>query len=218
MTRLFRSACIAAVLMAGASATDARAATISIAAGETQSFDILWSKVVSGIDLTALGQFTVSVQNTFADFMITLTNNTSLASEKVHSIGFNTDPDGTSLSNPQSGTYFKNFQLSSNFPSFKRIDVCAWTTENCSGGGQGSNLPGLGVSDTFGFRLNGNFDNGLSLSTFAIKFQGDLGSFEFEGNRPPGTTVPEPSVLLLVGLGMATTFGARRAIEGRRRA
>ncbi|MGH7387833.1 MAG: PEP-CTERM sorting domain-containing protein, partial [Candidatus Rokuibacteriota bacterium] len=39
----------------------------------------------------------------------------------------------------------------------------------------------------------------LALDTFAIKFQGDLGSFQFEGNGGNGT-VPAPATVILLGM------------------
>jgi hypothetical protein len=207
MKRLVRLVAAAAMLLAFSS--PARADVISLGSGETASFDILWSRVVSGVDLTALGEFTVSLQDTYVDVLITLTNNTLLESEKIHSIGFNTDPSATGLTNVQAGTYFTNFNLNTTFPDFQTIDICVYTANNCAGGPETGNLPGNGGTDTFGFRLLGDFSGGLALSTFAVKFQGDLGSFEFEGHRPPAS-VPEPSGLMLTALGLAATGIARR--------
>ncbi len=212
MTRLVRVAVIACTLAAVTSGT-ARAASISIPSPGSQSFDILWSKMVGSTELTALGQFNVSVTNTYADFFITLTNNTAaVVNERVHSIGFNSDPNGTSISMLQAGTYFKSIGLDQNFPSFKKIDICAWASQNCSGGAQGSNLPGGGApvgSDYFGFRLSGDFSSGLALNNFVIKFQGDLGSYEFGDSTPP-RPVPEPSTLVLLGVGLSLAVARRR--------
>jgi hypothetical protein len=203
-----RTLCLAAVLSFGVFVAEGRAASISIAPDSSASFDIYWSLLVGSVDLNAIAQFDVTVTDAYVDLVITLSNDTDLESEKVHSIGFNTAPNATSLSNPISGEYFQNFKLNQNFPSFQKFDVCAWGTQNCSGGGQSSNLPG-GENDTFGFRLNGNFSNGIVLDNFVIKFQGDLGSFQF--NDTPPSRVPEPSTLLLLGLGaVVSAVGARR--------
>jgi len=199
-----------AILMSGVLASDAQAASISIPSPGSQSFDILWSKVVGTTNLTALGEFDVSVTNTYADFYVTLTNNTvASANERVHSIGFNSDPNGSSISMLDPGDYFTSIGLDQTFPSFKKIDICAWASNNCSGGAQGNNLPGGGASvgtDSFAFRLNGDFRSGLVLNNFVIKFQGDLGSFEFaDTTPPPPQNVPEPTSLLLLALGSAVT-------------
>jgi hypothetical protein len=204
---------LALFLTVGILNTEAQAASISIPSPGSQTFDILWSMVVSGIDLTALGEFKVDVTDTYADFFVTLTNNTvASAGEKVHSIGFNSDPNGTSITMLESGDYFKSIGLDQNFPSFKKIDICAWASNNCSGGAQGSNLPGGGApvgTDSFAFRLNGDFSDGLVLNNFVIKFQGDLGSFEFGDTTPP-TSVPEPATLTLLGIGVTLAAVRRR--------
>jgi hypothetical protein len=206
-------AVVTVALAATMFARDARAASITLAPDAADSFEILWSLMVGTTELTALGEFDVDVTDSYVDFYVTLTNNTTLVSEKVHSIGFNTDPNGTSLTVLDSGVYFQNFGLDQKFPSFKKVDICAWGTQNCQGGGQGSNLPGGGApvgTDSFAFRLAGDFSDGLTVDRFVIKFQGTLGSFEFEDtpSRPP--TVPEPSSLVLLAMGALTSFAASR--------
>jgi hypothetical protein len=213
MLRTAKPLGLALFLTVGFLNTDAQAASISIPSPGSQTFDILWSKVVSGINLTALGEFKVDVTDTYADFAVTLTNNTvASAGEKVHSIGFNSDPNGTSITMLDAGNYFQSLGLNQNFPSYKKIDVCAWASNNCSGGGQGSNLPGGGApvgTDSFAFRLNGDFSDGLVLNNFVIKFQGDLGSYEFVDTAPP-TSVPEPATLALLGIGLSLAEVRRR--------
>jgi hypothetical protein len=210
MIRLLRIPVLACAAFA-ISASSASAASISILANGSKSFDIYWSLVVGSTQLTALGEFDVTVTNGYADFAVDLTNNTSLASEKVHSIGFNADPNGTSITVTDKGEYFQNFGLDQKFPGFKTVDICVWGTQNCSGGAQGSNLPGAGTSDKFGFRLFGDFAQGLRLDNFVVKFQGDLGSFEFADTTPP-RSVPEPSTLVLLGIGAAAMMLSRRRI------
>jgi hypothetical protein len=192
-------------------ATSARAASISIPSPGSASFDIVWSKVVGTTNLTAVGKFFVDVSDTSADFYVTLANNTvASAGESVHSIGFNSDPNGTSITMlDPAGHYFTSIGLDQTFPSFKKIDICAWASNNCSGGAQGSNLPGGGVSDYFAFRLNGDFSDGLILNNFVVKFQGNLGSYEFADTTPP-KSVPEPSFLLLLSFGIVASIAANR--------
>jgi hypothetical protein len=214
MTRLLRTVVLTAfAVMAGP--LSARAASITIAGGSSASFDVYWSQMVGGASLSAVGDFDVTVTNTYVDFDITLTNNTAAkANEAVHSIGFNSDPNGTSLSMLDAGEYFKSFGLDQKFPGYKTVDICAWASNNCTGGAQGANLPGGGApvgSDTFGFRLMGDFSNGITLSDFVIKFQGDLGSYELSASSIRPTSMPEPSSVVLLLTGAAATFiGARR--------
>jgi len=219
-----RAATVAAALSLGVTA-NASAATINLAADTAnQQFEILWTLAIPdpAVTLTALGQFTASVTDTFIDFTITMNNQTAALSEQIHSFGFNINPDGTSVTNVVAGSNFANANREQNLPSIDtNIDVCIWATNNCSGGAQGPNLDG-GDSDTISFRLNGNFSNGATLDTFGIKFQGERDSYEFEGNTPPNgenpppngenppTSVPEPTSMVLVGLGLASVLGARR--------
>jgi hypothetical protein len=194
---------LAAVTMLAAFSTPARAASIAIPANSSENFDIFWSKVVNGTIFTALGNFQVDVNDTFADFTATITNNTPSAGEKIHSFGFDIDPvlAPGSITTLIAGDYFKTFDLNKNLSGGFKVDVCAWPTQNCSGGAQTNNMPGLGTSDTFSIRLTGNFSQGIVLSTFAIKVQGDPLSYQIEGKQPP-TTVPEPATLVLLGLAL----------------
>jgi hypothetical protein len=222
MTKTFiRAATVAAAMSLGVTA-NARAATINLAANSTTSFDILWTLAIPdpAVTLTALGEFTAVVTNSWIDFTIVMHNQTSAVSEQIHSFGFNINPDGTSVTNIVAGTNFANVGREQNLPSIdNNIDVCIWASNNCSGGAQGPNLDG-GDSDTISFRLNGPFTNGATLTTFGIKFQGEEQSYEFEGNIPPNgenpppngppTGVPEPASMLLVGLGMASVLAGRR--------
>lgn len=196
----------------------AHAASISIASSSSSSFDIYWSLLVGGTELAAVGNFDVNVTDSYVDFAVTLTNNTvASANEAVHAIGFNADPNGTKLSMLDSGDYFTSLGLDKTFAGYKTIDICAWASQNCAGGGQGANLPGGGApvgSDSFAFRLFGDFTDGITLSNFVIKFQGDLGSYEFGGSTDRPTSTPEPaSALLLLTGAAATFFGTRRRRE-----
>ncbi|MGE0823661.1 MAG: cistern family PEP-CTERM protein [Candidatus Binatia bacterium] len=93
----------------------------------------------------------------------------------------------------------------SNFPGFQDVVVCASSGNNCAGGGNGG--IDVGFSDSFIFSLSGNFGVTplLTLNDFAIKVQGGPNgqSFELAGTpRDPGTPIPEPSSLLLLGSGI----------------
>lgn len=217
MKNLVRAATVAAVLSLGVTA-NASAATINLALGNNE-FDIEWLHDVQPLEATA--HFTATVTNTFIDFTVAISNLSPAVGSGIQSFGFNINPDVTAVSVTTAGAVFGSVGLEENLPSIdNNIDVCIFAANGCPGGGQGGNLDG-GSSDTISFRLTGPFTNGATLTTFGIKFQTAFGSFEFEGNEPngenpppngenPPTGVPEPTSMVLVGLGLASVLGARR--------
>jgi len=151
--------------------------------------------------LTATGTFTLTqIDATHETLNITLTNTTvGQGGEYISGFGFNVNPNGTA-DQFVAGTTFTHMLLNTNFPSFQTIDVCVFAGNNCSASNGGLFAPN---SDTVSMRLTGS--NSFSLDTFAIKFAGNLGSFESAGcvAGTSCTSVPEPSSLLLLGSGLA---------------
>jgi hypothetical protein len=160
--------------------------------------------------LTATGFFNVTSFSS-TEVLMNVTINNTTPNYVVSSVGFNTNPAVTaSFTSP--GSVFDGVANDTNFPSFQTIQVCAFTSANCS---SSTNLQALqpNSGDTFGLKLTGAFDPSLTLSTFAIKFAGGPeGSFEFQGS------VPVPGTMLLFGAGFALLVawhvGARRRING----
>lgn len=164
-------------------------------------FHVSWQLAIPGGQLAATGFFDVlSISDTQVQLQVTIQSTTDAAlHEAISSIGFNTNPSVTA-SYLSTGSIFEGIGNDTNFPSFQKIEVCAFAANNCTGGAYG-NLLQSGVIDQFTLLLSGNFGStpSLTLSTFAIKFQGDQGSYEFGGTAP----VPEPSSMLLLGFGLA---------------
>src|SRR5688500_325706 len=85
------------------------AATITIGGDSSQTFEIVWSRMVGTTELRAVGEFDVTVTDTYTEFAIRLANETALFNERIHSVGFNTNPNATSLSHVDAGQYFDYF-------------------------------------------------------------------------------------------------------------
>jgi hypothetical protein len=145
------------------------------------------------------------------ELQVQVKNSSTFTSARLTSIGFDVDPSVTGET--ISGSTVFTQVGTSNFPSFKEVDVCAFAGNNCAGGGNG----GLtnGNSDKFTLDLTapaGTFTtmgNNLQvvLDDQATKWQGNAPlSYELPGtpNIPPGPPdVPEPGSLALLGTALA---------------
>jgi PEP-CTERM motif len=100
---------------------------------------------------------------------------------------------------------------------FKQIDVCVFAANNCSGGTINDGIQSRGHLDTFTVDIKGVFGATpkVTLSTFAVKFQTQTGSFEFPGGSTTGggggggPSVPEPGSLVLLGAALLLLTYAR---------
>lgn len=154
-------------------------------------------------DLSAEAVITVkTLDSNFLELAINFLNTTSTSLQAaVTGFGLAVDPDATSV-NLVAGEFFDNAELQTgqqNFPGgFKGIDICAFSSQNCSGGDIKSGLQ-AGSSDTFTLKIGGNFSKGVTIASYPVKFQTEGGSFEAAG-------VPEP--ITVIGSGLALGFGA----------
>lgn len=149
------------------------------------------------------------------DLEIVLVNNTAAEhQEAILSLGIGATPDANG-SLLMAGSVFDTVDTGSGgnqtFPGgFKNIDVCIFAA-GCSGGNVNAGLQSGGNFDTFRVRFTpvtgGTFSDGaggakILLAQFAIKWQGEYGSFEL-----PATDIPQPAALALFGAGLLG-FGA----------
>jgi len=171
-----------------------------------------------GITLEGYATFTVDALNYTTDKLnltVTLDNTTDISSDPGGrydwtNLTWNVDPESmvTNFTADTDGTlddsfndYTENVQPSGGLGV---VDVCVHAA-SCAGAGNTGLGPNDGT-DQFQIQLMAGVgeeyteENGVTLSTFLIKFQTDRGSYEF-------TPVPEPTSLVLSALGLVAVGG-----------
>lgn len=142
----------------------------------------------------------------YIDLSFNISNTTSANFDAaLVSFGIGVQQDISSVRLTSSGSIFDSATLlagKENFAGgFKGLDLCTYTSNNCSGGTIKDGLQ-RGRSDNFTLRIsskNGGFASGITLASYPVKFQSDYGSHEVAG-------VPEP--ITIVGSGLALGFGS----------
>ena len=191
-------AVVAAVSAAPASAT-------SIVVTGNTSFTVDWLYTATDPDLSGSATFTITNWNSSGfDLAVSNVMNTMPASPSINarltSFGIGLSPDAAGFTNVDNGDVFSwGF---SNFPGYQQVDLCGYGGNNCAGGGNGGLNQGQSVlpGDIMSITVSGIFSNGVTFSPIPVKFQTDIGSFEFDGTV---RTVPEPATLSLFGSGLA---------------
>jgi hypothetical protein len=191
--------------------------TVGISSADIgQSFTMNWSLPASEPNanntqnINSTGTFKVnSLNSNNLELQVTLTNTTVATYQAaLMSLGLGVAPDATATLT-QLGTKFNDVDVPTqqNFPGgFKDIDVCAYSANGCAGGNINQGLQSGGNSDTFILRIASNTLNGfgqnpeVTLSSFAVKYQTQDGSYEIPGNPGGGgggsQPVPEPTTML----------------------
>ena len=192
----------------------AQASAIQISsAGDSWTVDwFVDSSITAGLsqDLSATSSWLVSSYSSTQIILdVTITNTTlltgGLTNADITSFGFGTD-NNAKASLLSAGSTFTKVGAGSGpqqtYPGgYKGIDVCIFF-QNCSGGSAPSGLR-AGETDSLPLLLTGNFSPITELLYFPAKFQTNQGSYEPGGCVNCGGSAPEPSILALLGIGLA---------------
>jgi len=197
------------------------ASAIMISDGDT--FTVDWFVDLAD-DLSATSTWSVDfLSSTQIQLDISITNTTiltgSLTNADITAFGFGVAPDATaSFVTGGEGSIF-DMRSDGNGPQqtfpggFKGIDVCVFASGPCSGGSVNNALH-AGDTDTLSLLLTGSFGDTAELLYFPLKFQTSQGSYEpggcVDGDGCDG--VPEPSILALLGIGLAIIGFNRRKV------
>jgi hypothetical protein len=160
-----------------------------------------------------------SLSASTAVFDVNLHNGTTLdAGARITAFGFLLSPTPTAnaaigVTDIGGGTDTDAIVLGGtldHIPSINTENVCLWSGNNCSGGGNTGIADG--ERDLFRFSLSDTFGASVDISQVGIKWQGCEGcSFEVVGTNnqpvPPSGVVPEPSSLLLLSGGLLGIAG-----------
>lgn len=150
------------------------------------------------------------------DIVVANTTNSLWEESRVSRIGFNVDPNVTSVT--ASSPWFA--LLGGSFPNqFGQLDICiqGQTQGSCSGGPGGVEI---GDSASFSLELGfASLPGSVTLDNFGVRWQSlnseALGYDDDSGTGTPVTKVPEPGTLGLLGLGVLglTMAGRRRRLQ-----
>lgn len=179
------------------------------------TYDFSWSYFTGSYNLTGNGSLTATGFDTNLLTLTVTLNNTSPnpggGGDRLTAFGFGIDPDATSVAfndSDDGGLINAGFVTNGALPANVRgVEICArGGRNNCSGGGGGGIF--AGTSDTFQLLLGGTWGSQVNIDPIGLRYQTGDDSFTFSVRN--GTSVPEPSSMLLLGLGIIGAGVARR--------
>jgi len=189
-TKLLRLPVAVFSLILASAAPSSAQATLFVNGNTT--FTVTWSGSVGGnAPLLAQAKFTVS-EWSGTSFKMTVSNvrNTMPTRPDIHArltaFGFGLTPEGSFSSLANGSIYQWAF---TNFPAFKKVDVCLTSGNGCAGGQNGGLDQGQSSPESYSVTINGTFTSGVTITPIPAKFQTALGSLETDGVvvDPPAT-------------------------------
>ncbi|RQO58016.1 PEP-CTERM sorting domain-containing protein [Paucibacter sp. KBW04] len=192
-----------------------QASTVSLAQAN-DSFSLLFTSGVPGATLSATAKFTLtSISANSATLAMHISNDSFGAGlNELTSLGVDVVTPGLTGATANNGWAANTYTT---LPGFQQVDLCIWGGQGCQGGGQGMLAMGSFADFTLSLTTSGDFTaNGISFtSPYGAKFQaaGTTGnSYEFTGcivgtsncgdAGVPPSQIPEPNILVLVGLAL----------------
>jgi len=164
---------------------------------------------VNLFEISATGKITVSefdAGRLLLDIMLTNTSEVGYGT-RITSFGLSVDGFTDVNESDTTGDLLPLAVADSQFPGFNDVVVCATVptgmAQNCAGGGNGGieDMSTMSFTDSFILDMEGDFGATITLNDFAIKTQNDIRSTHLPG--VPSTLIPEPSTLILLGLGLS---------------
>lgn len=208
-------------------------ATAVVFGGLNDTTTLLYTSTLDGATLSATVKFTLTSWSATTATFATIVTNNSFGPGQNALLSFGIDVVTPALQGATAGSGW-SASIDDNFPSFKKVDLCVWAGNSCSGGPIGDGL-GEGMMSSFNLVLTaeagGDFMQGITFtSPYSAKFQ-SVGtnevSVEFAGcvaSQPGcgegggggsgggGGNVPEPDALALIAIAALAAGLSRRVL------